>query len=238
LRQSLAAKDVLIATGSKVAVIPGVELDYDKVSTSTEALSWPAVPKHLVVIGAGVIGLELGSVWARLGAKVTVLEYMPAMLPSMDKDIGQTARKLFERQGLVFNFGVKVTSAVPGGPEGAQVRYQDGDGNEHGIDCDRVLVAVGRKPMTDGLGLDSIGVTPDRRGFIEVDEHYRTKVGGVWAIGDVIPGPMLAHLAEHEGVAAVETIAGTPGHVNYDAIPNVIYTHPEIASLGKSTAEL
>jgi dihydrolipoamide dehydrogenase len=245
---TIAGTNVLIATGSKIASIPGVEFDHlgttdSRVGTSTEALIWPAVPKHLVVIGAGVIGLELGSVWARLGAKVTVLEYMPKLLPTMEPDLGQTALKLFQKQGLAFHFGVKVTGAVAAG-EGAKVTYTAGTaGGQSGdetkiIECDRVLVAVGRKPMTDGLGLDKIGIAPDRRGCIVVDEHFRTNVPGVWAIGDVIPGPMLAHLAEHEGICAVETMVGQDGHVNYDAIPNVIYTHPEIASLGKTTTEL
>jgi dihydrolipoamide dehydrogenase len=239
---TVAATNVLIATGSKVASIPGVEFDIlgsgasARVGTSTEALSWPEVPEHLVVIGAGVIGLELGSVWARLGAKVTVLEYMPRLLPTMETDVGDTALKLFKRQGLAFHFGVRVTGAVVMG-DGAKVTYQDGDETKV-IECDRVLVAVGRKPMTDGLGLEAIGLELDRRGCIGVDEQFRTKVEGVWAIGDVIPGPMLAHLAEHEGICAVETMVGQPGHVNYEAIPNVIYTHPEIASLGKTTNEL
>jgi dihydrolipoamide dehydrogenase len=247
----IAAKQVLIATGSKVASIPGVEFDIEaqsseakpggaRVGTSTEALSWTPVPKQLVVIGAGVIGLELGSVWARLGAKVTVLEYMPSLLPGMEPDVGKTALKLFKKQGLAFEFGVKVTKAVAT-EAGAQVTYQiggDDKGESKTIDCDRVLVAVGRKPMTDGLGLDTLGLELDRRGFVPVDDHFRTAVEGVWAVGDVIPGPMLAHLAEHEGIAAVETMAGQPGHVNYEAVPNVIYTHPEIASLGKTTAEL
>ncbi|PRQ04884.1 dihydrolipoyl dehydrogenase [Enhygromyxa salina] len=239
---TIAGTNVLIATGSKVASIPGVEFDIlgsgagARVGTSTEALSWPEVPEHLVVIGAGVIGLELGSVWARLGAKVTVLEYMPRLLPTMETDVGDAALKLFKRQGLAFHFGVRVTAAVASG-DAAKVTYQDGD-EQKVIDCDRVLVAVGRKPMTDGLGLAQIGIEPDRRGCIGVDDHFRTSVEGVWAIGDVIPGPMLAHLAEHEGICAVETMAGQPGHVNYEAIPNVIYTHPEIASLGKTTAEL
>jgi dihydrolipoamide dehydrogenase len=238
----IAGTQVLIATGSKVASIPGVEFDIEargsdaRVGTSTEALSWPAVPKHLVVIGAGVIGLELGSVWARLGAKVTVLEYMPSLLPSMEPDVGKTALKLFKKQGLGFHFGVKVTKAVAT-EAGAQVTYED-KGETKVLDCDRVLVAVGRKPMTDGLGLDKLGLELDRRGCVPVDDHFRTKVEGVWAVGDVIPGPMLAHLAEHEGIAAVETMAGQAGHVNYEAIPNVIYTHPEVASLGKTTAEL
>jgi len=234
---TLAATNVLIATGSKVATLPGIELDYDKVVTSTEALDWQAVPGHLVIIGAGVIGLELGSVWARLGAKVTVLEYMPKLLPSMEPEVGQTALKLFGKQGLSFQFGVKVTSAKPT-PEGASVSYQDPQGQTQTIRCDRVLVCVGRWPNTDGLQAKEAGLELDRRGAIPVDEHFRTKVPGLWAIGDVIPGPMLAHLAEHEGIAAVETMAGQPGHVNYEAIPNVIYTHPEIASLGKTTTEL
>jgi dihydrolipoamide dehydrogenase len=238
-KQRIAGKHVLIATGSKVASISGVEFDIgagDRVGSSTEALSWPEVPKHLVVIGAGVIGLELGSVWARLGAKVTVLEYMPKLLPTMEPDVGKTALKLFEKQGLKFHFGVRVTGAVATGA-GAKVTYE-ANGEQKVIECDRVLVAVGRKPMTDGLGVEAIGLELDRRGQIPVDEHFRTKVENVWAIGDVIPGPMLAHLAEHEGIAAVETMAGFPGHVNYEAIPNVIYTHPEIAALGKTTAEL
>jgi dihydrolipoamide dehydrogenase len=236
--KTLAAKNVLIATGSKIATLPGIELDYDRVGTSTEALSWPAVPGHLVIIGAGVIGLELGSVWARLGAKVTVLEYLPKLLPSMEPEVGQTALKLFTKQGLNFQFGVKVTSAKPT-PNGATLGYQDPQGQAQTIECDRVLVCVGRWPNTDGLGAKEAGIELDRRGYIPVDEHFQTKVPGLWAIGDVIPNrPMLAHLAEHEGIAAVETMAGQAGHVNYDAIPNVIYTHPEIASLGKTTAEL
>lgn len=238
---TIAATHVLIATGSVVASIPGVEFDIgagDRVGTSTEALAWPEVPKHLVVIGAGVIGLELGSVWARLGAKVTVLEYMDKLLPAMEPDLGKAALKAFKSQGLEFQFGVRVTGAKANDDHSAAtVTYQDGD-DDKSIECDRVLVAVGRKPMTEGLALDSIGVETDRRGFIPVDEHYKTSVEGVWAIGDVIPGPMLAHLAEHEGVCAAEAMAGQPGHVNYEAVPNVIYTHPEIASLGKTTTEL
>jgi pyruvate/2-oxoglutarate dehydrogenase complex dihydrolipoamide dehydrogenase (E3) component len=200
---TIAATNVLIATGSKVASIPGVEFDHldhpeSRVGTSTEALIWPAVPKHLVVIGAGVIGLELGSVWARLGAEVTVLEYMPKLLPTMEPDVGQLALKLFEKQGLKFQFGVKVTGAVAAG-EGAKVTYQAGDETKI-IECERVLVAVGRKPMTDGLGLDKIGITPDRRGCLVVDEHFRTTVPGVWAIGDDARSPRRArrHLRGRE----------------------------------------
>ena len=233
----LSATNVIVATGSKVATLPGIEIDGDRIGGSTEALSWPEVPEKLVVIGAGVIGLELGSVWARLGAEVKVLEFMPKLLPGMEPDIGSTALKLFKRQGLAFEFGARVKAASVSGSK-VTVEYEDKAGETQRVECDRLLVAVGRKPMTDGLGLEAIGLSPNPRGFIEVDEHYRTSVAGVWAIGDVIPGPMLAHLAEHEGVAAVETLAGTPGHVNYQAIPNVIYTHPEIAVLGQTTAEL
>jgi dihydrolipoamide dehydrogenase len=235
---TLAGKNVLIATGSKVATLPGIELDQDRVGTSTEALSWPAVPGHLVVIGAGVIGLELGSVWARLGSKVSVLEYLPKLLPSMEPEVGPLALKLFGKQGLSFQFGVKVTAAKST-PSGATVDYLDPQGQAQTIECDRVLVCVGRWPNTDGLRAAEAGLELDRRGYVPVDEHYRTKLPGIWAIGDVIPNrPMLAHLAEHEGIAAVETMAGQVGHVNYAAIPNVIYTHPEIAALGKTTTEL
>jgi dihydrolipoamide dehydrogenase len=235
--RTLDAANVLIATGSRVANLPGIELDYDRVGTSTEALTYPSVPGHLAVIGAGVIGLELGSVWARLGSKVTVLEYMPKLLPTMEPEAGQTALKMFQKQGLAFEFGVKVTGARAT-PSGAVVEFEHPTAGPSKLEVDRVLVCVGRWPNTEGLGAKQAGLELDRRGFIPVDEHYRTKVAGLWAIGDVIPGPMLAHLAEHEGIAAVETMAGTPGHVNYDAIPNVIYTHPEIASLGKTTMEL
>ena len=234
--RTLAAKNILVATGSVVSTIPGVELDYDRVATSNEAIAYPEVPEHLVVIGAGVIGLELGSVWSRLGAKVTVLEYMDTMLPGFDKDVGKLAARLFKKQGLELNFGVRVTKAVPQGDK-ALIEYQEGEETKT-ITADRCLVAVGRRPMTEGIGAEKVGLAIDKRGRITVDEHFRTNVPGVFAIVDVIPGPMLAHKAEHEGVAAVEFMAGQGGHVNYDAIPNVIYTHPEIASLGKTTAEL
>jgi dihydrolipoamide dehydrogenase len=233
----LTSKYVLIATGSVPSTLPGVTLDGDRIGTSTEALAYPEVPRHLVIIGAGVIGLELGSVWARLGSKVTVLEYMPALLPTMDPDVTKLAARLFAKQGLEIRLGVKVTGATRDG-DAVTVAYTGHDGQAASVVGDRVLVAVGRRPNTAGLGAEAAGVKLDRRGCVVVDEHFFTGVPGVYAIGDVVPGPMLAHKAEEEGIAAVEHMAGQPGHVNYDAIPNVIYTHPEIASLGRTEAEL
>ena len=234
---TVSAKHILVATGSVPASIPGVDFDGDRIGSSTDALSYPEVPEHLIVIGAGVIGLELGSVWARLGSKVTVLEYMPKLLPSLDDDIGKLAQRMFKKQGLEFNLGVKVTGAEVNGDK-AKVSFEDPQGNLSSVVGDRVLLAVGRKPTTAGLRAEQAGLKLDKRGFIQVDEQYRTGVEGIWAIGDVIPGPMLAHKAEEEGIAAVENMAGLHGHVNYDAIPSIIYTHPEVASLGKSQAEL
>lgn len=228
------AKNILIATGSKVAPLPGVEVDGQVVGTSTEALSFDSVPNHLVVIGAGVIGLELGSVWARLGAKVTVLEYLDRILPGMDSEIAKEAQKEFTKQGLDFQLSCKVTGARKH-PEGGAVVEVEG---REPIRCDRVLLAVGRIPSTDGLGLEAAGIKTGRRGVIEVDSHFQTAVPGIYAVGDVIAGPMLAHKAEEEGVACVEYIATGYGHVNYDAIPGVVYTHPEIASVGKTEDEL
>ena len=229
----VSATHVILATGSKVAELPGVEMDWDRIGGSTEALAYPEVPKHLVVIGAGVIGLELGSVWSRLGAKVTVLEYAKRCLPMMDADIAKQATRIFKRQGLTMKFGVRVTGARTEG-EGCVVEAEGIDP----ISCDRVLVAVGRVPYTEGLGLDSVGITVDERGRVPVDEHFKTSAEGVYAIGDVIRGMMLAHKAEEEGVAVAELLATGWGHVNYDAIPNVIYTDPEIATVGKSQEEL
>ena len=227
------AKHVIIATGSVVSPLKGVELDGDRIGTSTEALSYPRVPEHLVVIGAGVIGLELGSVWARLGAKVSVLEYLDRILPGTDTEVAALARKLFEKQGLTFKLGVRVTGARREG----DACVVTADGLEP-IECDRVLLAVGRRPNTEGLGLETIGVTIDNRGRIPTNAHFETAVPGVYAIGDVIAGPMLAHKAEEEGVACAEHIVTGYGHVNYDAIPNVVYTAPEIATVGKSEEEL
>jgi dihydrolipoamide dehydrogenase len=231
--QRIETKNILIATGSVPSFLPGIEPDWDKIGSSTEALVYPELPKHLVVIGAGVIGLELGSVWARLGAKVTVLEYMDRILPGMDLETAQMAQKSLKKQGLDFQLGVKVKAARLQG-DGCVV---EAEGKEP-ITCDRVLVAVGRRPYTENLGLENVGIAPDKRGRIEVDQHFRTSAPGIYAIGDVIPGPMLAHKAEDEGVAAVEFIATGYGHVNYDAIPGVVYTHPEIAAVGKTEEEL
>lgn len=229
----ISAKQILIATGSRSAPLPGVVLDGDRVGTSTEALSYPEVPKHLVVIGAGVIGLELGSVWNRLGSKVTVLEYCDRILPGMDTELATDARKLFEKQGLIFKLGAKVTSAKA---NGTQV-VVEAQGQEP-ITCDRVLLAVGRSPNTEGLGLEAMGIQPDAKGRIPVDAHFRTTAAGIYAIGDVIAGPMLAHKAEEEGIACVEQMITGHGHVDYNTIPSVVYTHPEIASVGRTEEEL
>jgi dihydrolipoamide dehydrogenase len=229
----LQAARIVIATGSKSASLRGVELDGERIGTSTEALSYDEVPKHLVVIGAGYIGLEMGSVWKRLGAKVTMLEYLDRILPGMDSDLASEARKIFEKQGLEFRLGSKVTGAKV--TKGACVVECEG---AEPIECDRVLLAVGRQPHTDGLDLESVGITPDEKGRIPVDDHFATSAEGVYAVGDVIRGPMLAHKAEEEGIACVEGIVTGYGHVNYDAIPAVVYTHPEIASVGKTEDEL
>ncbi len=231
--QVVQSRHVILATGSRVAPLPGVEVCGDLIGGSTEALSYPEVPGHLVVIGAGVIGLELGSVWARLGARVTVLEYADRCLPMMDSAIGKQAAKIFKKQGLTLKFGVRVTGARVEG-EGCVV---EADGQEP-ITCDRVLLAVGRAPYTDGLGLENVGIETDDRGRIPVNGHLETPAPGVFAIGDVVQGAMLAHKAEEEGVAVAERIATGWGHVNYDAIPNVIYTDPEIATVGKTSEEL
>jgi dihydrolipoamide dehydrogenase len=229
----LHARHIIIATGSKSAGLPGVELDYDRIGTSTEALSYPEVPTHLAVIGAGYIGLELGSVWHRLGAKVTFLEYLDRILPGTDLELAKEAHKLFKRQGLEFRLSSRVTAA----------RVEDGqcvieaEGAEP-LSCDRVLVAVGRVPNTDNLGLESVGIQIDNRGRIPVNDHFATSAEGIYAIGDVIRGPMLAHKAEDEGIACVEHVVTGYGHVNYDAIPGVCYTQPEIASVGKTEEEL
>ncbi len=229
----LKADKILIATGSAVTELPGVEMDWDRIGGSTEAIAYPEVPEHLVVIGAGVIGLELGSVWARLGSKVTVLEYMDRILPGMDSETAALAQKIFKKQGLDFHLGVKVTGARVDGDQ----CVVEAEGRDP-VTCDRVLVSVGRRPYTDDLGLESVGIETSRRGQIPVDGNYKTSVDGIYAIGDVIEGPMLAHKAEEEGIACVEGFVTGYGHVNYNAIPGVVYTHPEIASVGKTEEEL
>jgi dihydrolipoamide dehydrogenase len=229
----ITAKHIIIATGSKVAPLRGVEMDGDRIGGSTEALGYPKVPEHLVVIGAGYIGLEMGSVWLRLGSRVTVLEYLDRILPGLDAEIAKEAYRVLERQGFVFKLGTRVTGARVKG-DGCVVEIEGGEP----IECDRVLLAVGRVPNTDGLGLDSVGIQLDERGRIPVDEHFRTRVPGIYAVGDVIKGPMLAHKAEEEGMACAEYIVTGYGHVNYDAIPGVVYTNPEVASVGKTEEEL
>lgn len=235
--QTLETKRILIATGSKPATIPGVEIDKDRVVDSTGALAFSEVPKHLVVIGAGVIGLELGSVWRRLGAKVTVLEYLPKILGNADNEIAKEAQKLFVKQGIEFHLQVKVTGAKVNG-KAVTVSYEDKAGETHSVDADRVLLAVGRRPYTLNLGLENVGVETDKRGVIQVDKNFETNVKGIYAIGDVIPGPMLAHKAEEEGVVCVERMNGIGAHINYDAIPDVVYTEPEIAGVGKTEEQL
>jgi dihydrolipoamide dehydrogenase len=229
---ALAAKNILIATGSKPASLPGVEWSGDKIGSSTEALEYTSVPKHLVVIGAGYIGLELGSVWLRLGAKVTVVEYLDRILPGMDSEIAREGQKLLERQGMEIRLKQKVVAAKVKGKD----CVVECEGQEP-IKADRVLVAVGRAPNTEGLGLASVGIQVDERGRVPVDASYRA-AEGVYAIGDVIGGAMLAHKAEEEGMACVEGIATGYGHVNYDAIPGVVYTQPEIATVGRTEDEL
>ncbi len=230
---TVSATNVLIATGSVAASLPGVDLSQDRVDTSTQAIAYTEVPEKLIVIGAGVIGLELGSVWRRLGSEVTVLEYLDRILPGMDTELAKEAHKTFKKQGLKFELGSKVTG-VKSSSKGVSVEREGADT----LTADRVLMAVGRKPNTQGLGLDKIGISPNARGQIEVDARFKTTVDGVYAVGDVVPGPMLAHKAEEEGIACVEMIATGHGHLDYQTIPSVVYTHPEIASVGRSEDDL
>jgi len=232
-----AAKNIIIATGSEVTPLKGVDIDESRIVSSTGALEFETVPKHLVVIGGGVIGLELGSVWRRLGSKVTVVEFLDRILPTMDGEVSKQFQRLLEKQGMSFKLSSKVTG-VEKMKAGLKVAVEPAAGGAgEAIEADAVLVAIGRRPHTTGLGLERVGVRMDARGFIETD-HFRTSVPGIWAIGDVIHGPMLAHKAEDDAVACVELIAGKAGHVNYDAVPNVVYTWPEVASVGKTEEEL
>jgi dihydrolipoamide dehydrogenase len=228
------AKNIIIATGSSVTPLPGVEVDNAKhiIVDSTGALTLPAVPKHMVVIGGGVIGLELGSVWRRLGAEVTVVEYLDQILPGMDGDIRKEAAKVFKKQGFTIKTGTKVTGVTVKGKKATLNMEPAAGGAGETLEADVVLVAIGRRPHTDGLALDKAGLTANARGQIEIDHDFRTAVPGIWAIGDVVPGPMLAHKAEDEGVACADIIAGHAGIVNHDVIPSVVYTFPEIAGVG------
>ena len=232
------AKNIVIATGSDASTLPGIEIDEKIVVTSTGALELPKIPKSMVVIGAGVIGLEMGSVYSRLGTDVTVVEYLDAITPGMDADLQKAFKRTLEKQGLKFILGAAV-QGVQTTKTKAKVAYQlRKDDSKHEISTDVVLVATGRKPFTEGLGLAEIGVSVLPRGQIETDASLQTNVKGIYAIGDAVAGPMLAHKAEDEGMAVAETIAGQKGHVNYGVIPGVIYTHPEVASVGQTEAEL
>jgi dihydrolipoamide dehydrogenase len=236
--ETLAAKHIIIATGSDVTPLPGVAIDEQRIVSSTGALELAKVPKHLVVIGAGVIGLELGSVWRRLGAQVTVVEFLDRALPTHDGEISKQMQRILERQGLAFKLGTKVTGAAVDANEVTLTLEPAKGGKAETLTADVVLVAIGRRPLTEGLGAREAGVAVDARGFVTVDAHFRTNVPGIYAIGDVIGGAMLAHKAEEEGVALAEMLAGQAGHVNYDAIPGVVYTWPEVASVGKSEEQL
>src|SRR5580698_2374007 len=230
-------KHIVIATGSDVARLPGVEIDEKVVISSTGGIALAAVPKKLLVVGAGVIGLELGSVWRRLGAEVTVVEYLDRILPGMDGEVAKQFQRLLEKQGFKFHLGHKVAS-VSKTAAGAKAVIEPAKGGEaQSLEADIVLVAIGRRPFTEGLGLEAVGVALER-GQVVIDAHFRTNVPGIYAIGDVVRGPMLAHKAEDEGVALAEILAGQAGHVNYDVIPSVVYTSPEVAVVGKSEEEL
>ncbi len=230
--RTISAKNIVIATGSSVTPLPGVEIDQKVVVDSTGALELPKVPEHLVVIGGGVIGLELGSVWRRLGAKVTCVEFLDQILPGFDGDVRKEANKIMKKQGIEFRLGTKVTGVKVDGTKATLTVEPAKGGASETIEADCVLVSIGRRPNTEGLGLDKIGLTPNQRGQVETDHEFRTAVPGIWAIGDVIPGPMLAHKAEDEGIAVAENIAGLTGIVNHDVIPSVVYTMPEIAGVG------
>ena len=235
---TLKTKRILIATGSESAPLPGVDIDEERIVTSTGALSLSKVPGHLVVVGGGYIGLEMASVWGRLGAKITVVEFLDRIVPAMDREVAEEMHKTLEKQGMVFRLGTKVTAATPS-KSGVTLTVEPAAGGEpETIECDVVLSAIGRRPFTSGLGLEELGVSLDQRGFVEVDAKFQTNIAGLFAIGDVIPGPMLAHKAEDEGVVAVEMMDGQAGHIDYNAIPAVVFTAPEVASVGRTEEQL
>lgn len=236
-KSTLQAKDIIIATGSEPSPLPGVEVDNKRILDSTGALSIPEVPKHLVVIGAGVIGLELGSVWRRLGAEVTVIEYLDRICPGMDLETAKTFQRSLTKQGMSFKLASKVTQAKVSGKQVTLSVEPAAGGAAEAIQADYVLLAIGRRPYTAGLGLETVGLATDKRGML-ANEHHRSSVPGIWVIGDVTSGPMLAHKAEDEAIACVELIAGKAGEVNYEVIPSVIYTHPEVATVGKTEEQL
>lgn len=234
----ISADHIIIATGSEPTSLPGITIDETRVVSSTGALSLEKVPEHLVVVGGGYIGLEMGSVWQRLGAKVTVVEFLDRIVPAMDDEVGKAFKKILEKQGFEFKLSTKVAGVDTNGPRlNITLEAREGGAQEK-MACDVLLVSAGRRPNTQGLGLEALGVAMDKVGRVEVDNHFRTSVPGIYAIGDVIRGPMLAHKGEEEGVAVAEIIAGKSGHVNYDAIPGVVYTHPEVATVGKTEEQL
>jgi len=237
--QTLETKNIVIATGSDVARLNGIDIDEKRIVSSTGALELGKVPQKLLVVGAGIIGMELGSVWRRLGAQVTIVEFLDHILPGIDGEVARQFHRLQQKQGIAFKLSSKVTAVDASGRVlKVKVDPAAGGGAAETIEADVVLVAIGRVPYTADLGLESVGVNKDNRGRVIVDAHLRTNIGGIYAIGDAVAGPMLAHKAEEEGVAAAETIAGQAGHVNYDVIPNVVYTRPEIASVGETEEEL
>ena len=237
-RVNIKAKNIVIATGSEVASLPGINIDEKNIVSSTGALSFEKVPKKLAVIGGGYIGLEMGSVWSRLGSDVTVIEYLDYITPGMDREISNEFQKILTKQGIKFKMGSKVESLNSNGNL-VTIKYKNvKDSKEELIEVDKVLVSVGRKPYTEGLNLTKVGVKKDNKGRIEVNEKLQTSVNNIYAIGDVIKGPMLAHKAEEEGIAVAETLAGQAGHVNYDVIPGVVYTSPEVATVGKTEEQL
>jgi dihydrolipoamide dehydrogenase len=235
--RTVRARNIVIATGSSVTPLPGITIDQERIVDSTGALELPQVPKRMVVIGGGVIGLELGSVWRRLGSQVTVVEFLDQILPGFDGDVRKDANKIFKKQGFEFRLSTKVTKAERKGDTVTLTVEPAAGGAAETIEADVVLVSIGRRPNTEGLGLDKAGLQTNQRGQIETDHEFRTKVPGIWAIGDVIPGPMLAHKAEDEGIAVAENIAGLTGIVNHDVIPSVVYTMPEIAGVGLTEEE-
>ncbi|KPU93803.1 dihydrolipoamide dehydrogenase [Variovorax paradoxus] len=236
--EEVTARNLVIATGSLPRQLPGIEVDNVDVCDNAGALDWRSVPRRMVIIGAGVIGLELGSVWRRLGAQVTVIEALPQLLPMCDADVAREMLKLLMAQGMDFRFGARVTGLERTKDGSLGLAYVDANGAAQSLECDKLVVAVGRVPTSSGLGLETLGVKITQRGFVDVDAHCRTSIDGVYAIGDVVRGPMLAHKAEDEGVMVMERIAGQAGHVSYDAIPSIIYTSPEVAWVGRTEQEL
>lgn len=235
-KSQIKGKHIIIATGSSVSTLPNIEIDEKIIVSSTGALDLEKVPKKMIVIGGGVIGLELGTVWMKLGAEVEVIEYMDHILPGMDKEVSDSFYKILKKQGIKFNLSSKV-SGVKNNGNSASVEFEK-DGKKEKVDADVVLVCIGRKANTDGLNLENADIKKDEKGRVKIDKHFKTNIENIYAIGDVVVGPMLAHKAEEEGIAVAEMISGKFGHVNYDVIPNVVYTHPEVASVGKTEEEL